>query len=93
MSQPPPYYNQQPGYYNPQGYNPYPAQNAPYPAGQYQPQPQVIYQEAPRRNDWPGDDCCCKWLATLACGCLLGEMFCDGPCLCCYIPIPCPRWR
>uniref|UniRef100_A0A1I7WMC6 CYSTM domain-containing protein n=1 Tax=Heterorhabditis bacteriophora TaxID=37862 RepID=A0A1I7WMC6_HETBA len=94
MSQPPPYYSQQPGSagYTPQYHNPYPHQNV-YPQGQYQPQPQVIYvdRQPPQRDDsW--------WLTSLlalCCGCLVGEVCCDSPCLCCVLPCPIslPRFR
>ncbi|WKY03974.1 hypothetical protein Q1695_005171 [Nippostrongylus brasiliensis] len=96
MSQPPPYYASQPTGYYPQNQNPsYPPQYGGYPQGGYpqgQQAPQVVYvqQPAPQRDDW--------WLTSLlalCCGCLVGEVCCDHPCLCCILPCPIslPRFR
>ncbi|CAI4232028.1 unnamed protein product [Auanema sp. JU1783] len=93
--QPPPYYNHQPTssqvYYQP-GTNYPQAPNGAY--NPYQPQPQIIYVERPQQRDSSND----WWLTSLlalCCGCCLGEMLCDSPCLCCVLPCPIrmPRFR
>ncbi|CAB3409273.1 unnamed protein product [Caenorhabditis bovis] len=92
MSQPPPPYTSQPMPYNhgymPQNQNPY-TPHAAYPHGYYNPnQPQVVYvqQPAPQRQD--DHNCWLTSLLALCCGCLVGEVCCDSPMLCCVLPCP-----
>ncbi|EGT33936.1 hypothetical protein CAEBREN_05106 [Caenorhabditis brenneri] len=98
---PPPYTTQPQPYgnagYIPQGQNPYPPQG-PYPQGYYNPnQPQVIYvqQPAPQPQRQSDDNCWLTSILALCCGCLIGEVCCDSPMLCCVIPCPIrlPRFR
>ncbi|CAI5449059.1 unnamed protein product [Caenorhabditis angaria] len=95
MSQAPPPYTQQPmpyygngQNYHPQAQNPYP--QGQYPQGYYNPnQPQVIYvQEPPRRQQQSDNNCWLTSLFALCCGCLVGEVCCDSPMLCCVLPCP-----
>ncbi|KAF8384996.1 hypothetical protein PRIPAC_74138 [Pristionchus pacificus] len=90
MSAPPPYYNQQPqGQYYPQSGQAYPQGQYPPPQngyGQYPNQPQVVYVE--RQPEPQQDNFCLHSLLMLCCGCFLGEMLCDSPCLCLMIPCP-----
>uniref|UniRef100_A0AC34Q2F1 Cysteine-rich transmembrane CYSTM domain-containing protein n=1 Tax=Panagrolaimus sp. JU765 TaxID=591449 RepID=A0AC34Q2F1_9BILA len=83
-------------YYYPQqnAYQPYGAPQPTYPAGYYQPQPQVIYRDAPRSRGYDTNTCWLISLLTLLCGCCVGEVCCDGADVCCCL-IPCglPRFR